>query len=174
MPSVDRYCQECDIRFSNLKTFRAHKLHYCSTRNVIKRTSSANPSSSPGLPVDSRPSLLFGLPNHRTSQPFIALPTNPVLIVPYSLIQTGYLLSGPITSNLSSQEGVYLLLPDGNIQLITQGIVTSNARLTETSNPVLQPLSTTNDSRVSISCWMLSDDVTIWDSVLFGILDFVL
>lgn len=33
---VDRYCQDCDIRFSSLKTFRAHKLHYCSTRHVLK------------------------------------------------------------------------------------------------------------------------------------------
>lgn len=30
---VDRYCSNCDIRFSSTKTFRAHKQHYCSSRH---------------------------------------------------------------------------------------------------------------------------------------------
>ena len=30
---VDRYCTDCDIRFSNTKTYRAHKQHYCSSRH---------------------------------------------------------------------------------------------------------------------------------------------
>lgn len=30
---VDRYCSDCDIRFSSTKTFRAHKQHYCSSRH---------------------------------------------------------------------------------------------------------------------------------------------
>lgn len=29
---TDRYCSDCDIRFNNVKTYRAHKLHYCSSR----------------------------------------------------------------------------------------------------------------------------------------------
>lgn len=32
-PSECYYCNECDIRFSSLKTYRAHKLHYCSERH---------------------------------------------------------------------------------------------------------------------------------------------
>lgn len=28
----DRYCAECDIRFSSQKTYRAHKMHYCNSR----------------------------------------------------------------------------------------------------------------------------------------------
>lgn len=151
MPPVDRYCQECDIRFSNLKTFRAHKLHYCSTRNVIKRASNINSSSSPNLPVDSRvtPPLSFSLSNQGPLQPFVALPTNPVLIVPYSLIQAGSILSGPVTSGLSIQDGVYLLLPDGSIQMVTQGIASNQmTRVPETRSSVLQPLSTVNSNQV--------------------------
>lgn len=30
---VDRYCTNCDIRFSSTKTYRAHKQHYCSSRH---------------------------------------------------------------------------------------------------------------------------------------------
>lgn len=30
---VDRYCMDCDIRFTNTKTFRAHKEFYCGSRH---------------------------------------------------------------------------------------------------------------------------------------------
>jgi len=30
---IDRYCSDCDIRFSSTKTYRAHKQHYCSSRH---------------------------------------------------------------------------------------------------------------------------------------------
>jgi hypothetical protein len=30
---IDRYCSNCDIRFSSTKTYRAHKQHYCSSRH---------------------------------------------------------------------------------------------------------------------------------------------
>jgi zinc finger protein ZFPM1 len=33
LPQIDRYCSDCDIRFSSTKTYRAHKLHYCSSRH---------------------------------------------------------------------------------------------------------------------------------------------
>lgn len=148
---IDRYCQECDIRFSNLKTFKAHKLHYCSTRNVIKRVPNANSSPSPNLSIDSRitPPLAFGLANQTPPQPFIALPTNPVLIVPYSLIQAGNMLSSPVTSGLSAQDGVYLLLPDGTIQIVAQGMANQANRVPEMSSPVLQPILTSNNNQVS-------------------------
>lgn len=29
----DRYCADCDIRFSSTKTYRAHKQHYCQSRH---------------------------------------------------------------------------------------------------------------------------------------------
>lgn len=32
-PIIDRYCSDCDIRFSSTKTYRAHKQHYCSSRH---------------------------------------------------------------------------------------------------------------------------------------------
>jgi zinc finger protein ZFPM1 len=33
LPIIDRYCTNCDIRFSSTKTYRAHKQHYCSSRH---------------------------------------------------------------------------------------------------------------------------------------------
>lgn len=148
---IDRYCQECDIRFSNLKTFKAHKQHYCSTRNVIKRAPNANSSPSPNLSIDSRitPPLSFALASQNPPQPFIALPTNPVLIVPCSLIQAGNMLSSPVTSGLTAQDGVYLLLPDGTIQMVAQGMTNQASRVPEMSSPVLQPILISNN-QVSI------------------------
>ncbi|RZF48612.1 hypothetical protein LSTR_LSTR017307 [Laodelphax striatellus] len=93
---VDRYCQDCDIRFSSLKTFRAHKMHYCSTRHVIKVNSkppSAPPSPSDSMTTPTSPGA-SDTSAHREPQTFFALPTNPILIVPYSLFQRATAISG--------------------------------------------------------------------------------
>uniref|UniRef100_A0A1B6CLP5 C2H2-type domain-containing protein n=1 Tax=Clastoptera arizonana TaxID=38151 RepID=A0A1B6CLP5_9HEMI len=116
---VDRYCQDCDIRFSSLKTFRAHKLHYCSTRHVIK---SNKPSSAPSSPTDSRTTPTSPGASDTSShpqQPYLALPTNPTLIIPYSLFQGASILPAPAVG----QETVYSLLPDGTLQPVAQGII---------------------------------------------------
>lgn len=110
---VDRYCQNCDIRFSNLRTYQAHKTHYCNTRHVVKPT----PSSSP-MPNNSSP----------TNVPtYLALPTNPVILVPYTLVQNASVLSA-----LSTDAGpppptdtACIVLSDGTLQPIAQAMVPS-------------------------------------------------
>ncbi|XP_066903306.1 zinc finger protein ush [Halyomorpha halys] len=94
---IDRYCQDCDIRFSSSKTFRAHKLHYCSTRH--------KKPSGEGAEGDT---------------PFLALPTNPILIVPYSLFEGASLVSGG--GALPPTDTACLLLPDGSLQPMAQAI----------------------------------------------------
>nr|CAD7407891.1 unnamed protein product [Timema poppensis] len=115
---VDRYCQDCDIRFSSIKTFRAHKLHYCSTRLRRERHPShddgvRNPHHTPQLPP----------------QPFLALPTNPILIVPYSLFQGASLLTGPATLGLPSNDTACILLPNGTLQPMAQGLLSQPGAL---------------------------------------------
>ena len=44
-PALDRYCANCDIRFSSVKTFRAHKTHYCDTRHVVKPNPAVSPAA---------------------------------------------------------------------------------------------------------------------------------
>ncbi|XP_034237477.1 zinc finger protein ush [Thrips palmi] len=130
---VDRYCQDCDIRFSSLKTFRAHKLHYCSTRHVLKGSVAAGSSESASpSPVDgtSGPALptrtAAGSPGHANmavNEALLALPTNPPLLVPYSLLQAASVVQ---TAALSAALGVgagaalgaacLLWLPDGSLQ----------------------------------------------------------
>lgn len=44
-PPLDRYCSDCDIRFSSVKTYRAHKTHYCSTRHVMKPAAAISPAA---------------------------------------------------------------------------------------------------------------------------------
>ncbi|KAF6215205.1 hypothetical protein GE061_009957 [Apolygus lucorum] len=136
-PSVDRYCQDCDIRFSSSKTFRAHKMHYCSTRHVVKGKGAPSPESS-GEMRPSTPSGGAGSPVSRVDQPqpFLALPTNPILIVPYSLIQSASILPAP-TSGLHPPDTAYFLLPDGTLQPMATAIPPPRPLPEKPSRPVL-------------------------------------
>ncbi|XP_063913759.1 zinc finger protein ush isoform X3 [Zophobas morio] len=126
----DRYCAECDIRFSSQKTYRAHKMHYCNSRHVVKSsanapsktTSSCTSGSSPTSPVDTTcrtpPSPSTQIP---PQQPFLALPTNPIIIVPYSLFRSASVLPGLLPSaGLPNPDTPCFLLPNGTLQPMTQ------------------------------------------------------
>ncbi|XP_070067506.1 zinc finger protein ush isoform X2 [Drosophila takahashii] len=52
---TDRYCSHCDIRFNNIKTYRAHKQHYCSSRRPEGQLT-PKPDASPGLGGSAGPS----------------------------------------------------------------------------------------------------------------------
>lgn len=134
--SQDRYCAECDIRFSSQKTFRAHKMHYCNSRHVVKAspipatktTSSCTSGSSPTSPVDTTscrtpPSPAAPVP---PQQPLLALPTNPIIIVPYSLFRSASVLPGLSTAGgLPNPEGPCFLLPNGTLQPMTNALNTN-------------------------------------------------
>lgn len=126
----DRYCAECDIRFSSQKTYRAHKTHYCNSRHIVKAVASKTASSctsgsSPTSPVDpmcrTPPSPNSQIP---PQQPFLALPTNPIIIVPYSLFRSASVLPGllPSASGLPNHDTPCFLLPNGTLQPMTQAI----------------------------------------------------
>lgn len=100
-------------------------MHYCSTRHVIKNVI-GKPTSAPPSPTEAKLSP-SGAGQSEPSQPFLALPTNPILIVPYSLFQNASILSGPVTMGLPSQDLACLLLPDGTLQPMAQGILNSSA-----------------------------------------------
>ena len=130
---VDRYCQDCDIRFSSVKTFRAHKLHYCSTRHVVKsQPAQSQPSaktsseSAPESPLDatSRTSPSSSPPNKdRPQQTLLALPTNPILLVPCSLLQGASVLN-PAVANMKipAPDTACLLLPNGTLHPMAQAV----------------------------------------------------
>uniref|UniRef100_A0A6A7FX86 Zinc finger protein ush-like n=2 Tax=Hirondellea gigas TaxID=1518452 RepID=A0A6A7FX86_9CRUS len=102
--AAERYCTECDIQFSSLKTFKVHKAHYCQTRHVLK----ANKS-----PLREEPLVNSSLINSSSAgQPILLLPTDPVLLVPYSVIIGASLLP----SHVLPQQGAAVLTPDGQIQ----------------------------------------------------------
>lgn len=108
---AERYCRNCDIRFSSLKTYKAHKTHYCSTRHVVKDVPPPSLKASPpasASPGDSPP-----------PQPCLALPTNPILIVPYSLFRGASVLTAPA---LPTPDTACFLLPNGALQPMTRGI----------------------------------------------------
>ncbi|XP_011496489.1 PREDICTED: zinc finger protein ush [Ceratosolen solmsi marchali] len=130
---AERYCRNCDIRFSSLKTYRAHKTHYCSTRHVVKDTpptSSASASSIKGSPpTSSSPG------DSPPPQPCLALPTNPILIVPYSLVRGASVLAAP---GLPAPDTPCFLLPNGTLQPMARGLASSASPAT-TQAPSLGP-----------------------------------
>uniref|UniRef100_A0A1A9WUM3 Zinc finger protein ush n=1 Tax=Glossina brevipalpis TaxID=37001 RepID=A0A1A9WUM3_9MUSC len=142
---IDRYCSDCDIRFNTVKTYRAHKQHYCSSRRnegqLTPKLEVSNPASSslakPNISVTGTIS-----PQNRTktptpamvaaaaaaaaaalqqspSTPFLALPTNPILIIPYSLIRSASLIAGPLTSpspGVINPDTTCFTLDNGNLK----------------------------------------------------------
>ncbi|KAK3913985.1 Zinc finger protein ush [Frankliniella fusca] len=151
---VDRYCQDCDIRFSSYKTFRAHKQHYCSTRHVLKGSGAAGssesaspspveagsgttvgPGSGPGPALPTRAAA--GSPGHASNEPLLALPTNPPLLIPYSLVQAASVVqSGALSAALGVGAGAgavlgaacLLWLPDGSLQPVATANLPSPGR----------------------------------------------
>lgn len=106
---ADRYCSDCDIPFSSTKTFRAHKQHYCSGRQrdgvlaggATTVASAVAPAKTMPVAAKSRsqspqessksPAAIAAAP-----QPYLALPTNPIIIIPYSMIRGASILPGPL------------------------------------------------------------------------------
>ncbi|ODN02261.1 Zinc finger protein-likeush [Orchesella cincta] len=148
--AMERYCQDCDIQFSSIKTFRVHKQYYCSTRHVLKAQhasvaaavaasigGSPVPSAALGkAPVELGPGVTVtpvgkssasvtsacshipgegspvSTPGPLSSQPFVMLPTNPVIVVPYCFIQGASFLPGSV---LPSHNAI-IVLPNGTVQ----------------------------------------------------------
>lgn len=136
----DRYCAECDIRFSSQKTYRAHKTHYCSSRHnkaTSKPASSCTSESTPTSPTDPQTASPTSPTSASTApqQPFLALPTNPIIIVPYSLFRGASILSG-ILPSVPSANSPCFLLPNGTIQPMSQAL--SAPTLSQTQNDVLK------------------------------------
>ncbi|XP_059061829.1 zinc finger protein ush isoform X1 [Achroia grisella] len=129
-PVQDRYCADCDIRFSSIKTYRAHKAHYCSTRQVVKqalamtRGGSATSGSTPPSPGATPPA---------QNQYALALPTNPILIVPYSLLRSASTLPG---ATLPDPDTPCFLLPNGTFQPLSRAL--SNINTDGKENEVLK------------------------------------
>ena len=119
--AADRYCTDCDIQFSSLKTFRVHKAHYCQTRHVHKA------SKSPVVEESSHSSSLIG--NNSPGQPILLLPTDPVLLVPYSILVGASLLP----SHVLPQQSPAVLTPDGQIQPLSAAHALASQQLNSTS-----------------------------------------
>ncbi|CAD6998995.1 unnamed protein product [Ceratitis capitata] len=139
---TDRYCSDCDIRFNNVKTYRAHKLHYCSSRrtegqltpklevstgNTIKapigaaaispqtRTKTPTPAMVAAAAAAAAAASIQASP----PQPFLALPTNPILIIPCSLIRAASWIPGPLSSvstSISNPDTTCYVLDNGNLK----------------------------------------------------------
>lgn len=119
---VDRYCQNCDIRFSNLRTYQAHKTHYCNTRHVVKPTPTGSPMPTNNIIINNNNN-----PSPTNVPTYLALPTNPVIVVPYTLVQNASVLSA-LTDVVPSPptDTACIVLSDGTLQPIAQALVPNN------------------------------------------------
>lgn len=142
--ALDRYCSDCDIQFSSIKTYRVHKQYYCSTRHVLKGGPPPGPigpitiapppgtPTSPSAGIPPRPSTKGSvspaspstscsptpLQSHQ-SQPFVMLPTSPVIVVPYCYIQGATILPGNVLPN----QNALLVLPNGIVQSLPNTLI---------------------------------------------------
>lgn len=137
----DRYCQDCDIRFSSQKTYRAHKLHYCSTRHIVKPSSvpasSITSGSAPTSPVESSCKTPPSPTLSATQQALLALPTNPILIVPYSLFRGASLLPGS-SMGIPNPETPCFLLPNGQLQPMSHAMTPTASAGVQTTSDLLK------------------------------------
>ncbi|KAL7045608.1 hypothetical protein ACKWTF_002273 [Chironomus riparius] len=160
LPINDRYCTDCDIRFSSTKTFKAHKQFYCSSRNLEKvkdnqfycnsrhqgqASSILSPVIVPNAPATSisksesqTPPEASKTPPTSTS-PFLALPTNPIIIIPYSLIRNSSIIPGPLSSvaQVTNPDSTCFIFQNGTLQPIAYSIaptvVASSSNTQQTS-----------------------------------------
>ncbi|XP_006566425.2 zinc finger protein ush isoform X4 [Apis mellifera] len=137
---AERYCRNCDIRFSSLKTYRAHKTHYCSTRHVVKDaqpapTVTAAAAAAASSSVKASPPTSASPGESPPPQPCLALPTNPILIVPYSLFRGASVLAAP---TLPAPDTACFLLPNGHLQPMTRGLAATGQNAVVEPPPVLR------------------------------------
>ncbi|EAA15133.5 AGAP009066-PA [Anopheles gambiae str. PEST] len=132
---VDRYCSDCDIRFSSTKTYRAHKQHYCSSRHREgnqSNNSTPKPASAPKSGSQSPPDVPKTPPvgsaaaaAASSQQPFLALPTNPIIVIPYSLIRGASVIPGLLSSlapGVANPESACFILQNGSLQPIAMSL----------------------------------------------------
>lgn len=154
----DRYCAECDIRFSSQKTYRAHKMHYCNSRHIVKSSAASTTKTASSCTSGSAPTSPTDVNNCRTppsptgsqippppvQQPFLALPTNPIIIVPYSLFRSASLLPGLSSAGLPNPDTPCFLLPNGTLQPMTGAITSTTSTPSTTSTTATDVLKTVN------------------------------
>lgn len=134
---VDRYCRNCDIRFSNLRTYQAHKTHYCNTRHVVKPIQSVSPVSNHVNNNDnSGHNHLNNNPSPTDAAPtYLALPTNPVIVVPYMLVQNASVLSAVTDAGPSPPtDTACIVLSDGTLQPIAQALMPNKFNMIVNNN----------------------------------------
>ncbi|XP_052865930.1 zinc finger protein ush [Anopheles cruzii] len=138
-PQVDRYCSDCDIRFSSTKTYRAHKQHYCSSRHregQQSNNSTPKPGSTQKSGSQSPPEVPKTPPVAAAQQPFLALPTNPIIVIPYSLIRGASVIPGLLPSlapGVANPESACFIFQNGTLQPIAMSLASQVAHQAATS-----------------------------------------
>ncbi|KAB7494933.1 Zinc finger protein ush [Armadillidium nasatum] len=134
--ALERYCTDCDIQFSSIKNYRVHKANYCQTRHVLKGSKSPAREESAHSILSTLGSAL-GQSGGNAGQPILALPTNPVLLLPYSMVAGAQLLPPHILPQL----GAAFVLPNGQVHPIPSASTqhSNNSATNAAMPPLLSP-----------------------------------
>lgn len=114
-----------------MNVYRAHKKHYCNSRRSDGQVT-PNPELTPnssGAAISPQSLNRSETPNTPFIQPpenFIVLHTNPIMIIPQSLIQSGRLFPGPMSvfsAGLSNSENNCYIAENGSLRVIATAVV---------------------------------------------------
>ena len=114
---AERYCTECKIQFSSLKTFQVHKQHYCQFRKGNPAPVSSDGSQDLSESVTKRVASGEEISARAASMTILVLPTNPPIVVPLCILQSAKLLTAdqpmPPHSVIVSSHGEVQFKADG-------------------------------------------------------------
>lgn len=90
----DRFCVDCKIQFSSLKTYQVHKQHYCQSRKPVP-PGSPGPAIEKPVPLESQraPHSPASNGSNAGQMTILVLPTQPPIVIPFNILQSARLLT---------------------------------------------------------------------------------
>lgn len=136
---ADRFCAECKIQFSSLKTYQVHKQHYCQSRKaaavppgspVPAPVEKSNPIEAKPQPANSASPAANG-----AQMTILVLPTHPPIVIPINILQAARLLSAeqPIP-----QQAV-IVSPLGDVQFQSESREESKPQVSQAPSVATPP-----------------------------------
>ena len=134
--NADRFCSDCKIQFTSLKTFQVHKQHYCQSRKppqAAPATLTTPAPPPPPLPASPQPPAESTPPGGPMT--ILVLPTHPPIVVPLCILQSARLL----TADQPMPPNSVIVSPHGDVQLpppsLPPPVVTAPTAVAENKPP---------------------------------------
>ena len=113
---ADRFCADCKIQFSSVKTYQVHKQHYCQSRKPgVVPAGSPVPAVEKPAPIEAnrvRQSNSASPAANGTQMTILVLPTHPPIVIPINILQSARLL----TAEQPIPQQAVIVSPLGDVQ----------------------------------------------------------